>query len=164
MRTYTVQTNAVSMASVVELAEIIGAAGKLCYVTRFKWGASDTTLVTAQSVNVQFTYFPATISNGTGGSSTTAEPTDVGDSAASVTTKTNNTSATTTNSTAVNLISTSEHIYNGIDLRFAMPGAEGSGLPPAIPVPPSTALGIELISTISGTCHADMTIWIAELG
>lgn len=164
MRTYTVQTNAVSMASVVELAEIIGAAGKLCYVTRFKWGATDTTLVTAQSVNVKVTYFPATVTNGTGGSSTTANPVDVGDSAASVTAKTNNTGATTSGGTAVDLISVGEHIYNGIDLRFAMPGSEGNGLPPAIPILPSTALGFELVSTLSGTVHADMTIWIAELG
>ena len=164
MRIYNITTHNVSMASVLELAEIKGAAGKMVFVLRMKWGASDTTIPTAQMIDTSLNFLPATVTDQTGGSSTTAHATDPGDANPSVTAKTNGTAASTSSGTAVIIGNYSEHIYNGLDLRFAMPGSEGGGLPPAPVIGPSEALAWVLNSTVSGTVHGDMTITVGEVG
>lgn len=153
-RPYTVTSENVSIAAAQDLAQIIGAAGKILQIVQCTVGFTDTSLPTAQMLRLQCNYLPATVTNGSGGTSPTPAPLDPGDAAASFTAKANSTTPATTNATAVQLIAVGVHIYAGWDWPFKDP----------IVIGPSESFTFKLLSTVSGTCHASMTVKIIEMG
>ena len=112
-RVYNITFEQVSVSAAQDLVQIIGAAGKTVRVRKCWVGMSNTSLPTAQMCSTRFRFLPATVTNGSGGSSPTAQPLDPGDSAASVTAKANNTTKATTNGTASTLYENGWHAYAG---------------------------------------------------
>jgi hypothetical protein len=155
-RRYTVETENVSVAAAQDLCQVIGAAGKTVKIKRVMVGATNTTLVTAQSIRLNGVFLPATVTNGSGGTAPTFKPVDPGDAAASVTAKANSTTQATTNGTAVTTHTWGVHIFAGLDFTFPI-GAEPV-------VGPSESWVFGLLSTVTGTVNLDMTVEVEESG
>lgn len=157
-RTYTVTTEAVAVSAAQDLVQIAGASGKMLQIVRFKVGATDTTLPTAQMLEMRARFLPATVTNGSGGSTPTPQKTDPGDAAASFTALVNNTTKATTSGTAVTTYEDGVHIYNGVDETY-----DGVNVPGPV-IGPSESWVLELLSTVSGTVHLSTTVWVKEIG
>ncbi len=155
-RIYTISTLNVAVSAAQDLVQVIGAAGKMVKLRRVSVGATDTTLPTAQMMELRCRFLPATVTNGSGGTSPTAEPVDTGDAAASVTAKANSTTPATTSATAVLLQAWGVHIYAGLDYTFPAASQPTCG--------PSESVTFELLSTLSGTCHLSTTVEVEEIG
>src|ERR1700731_4015767 len=117
-RIYTVESPNVLVSAVQDLMQIKGAAGKMLRIRRVTVGATDTTLVTAQSLQLRARYLPATVTDGSGGSVPVPAKTDPGDAAASFTALANNTVQATSSGTAVVLRAWGVHIFAGLDFPF----------------------------------------------
>lgn len=155
-RRYVTGTENVSVSAAQDLVQVIGATGKLVRIKRCFVGATNTTLVTAQSLRLRCRFLPATVTNGSGGSSPTFVPVDPGDAAASVTAKANNTTPATTSGTPVVLQDIGVHIFAGWD--FSWP----AGAEPV--VGPSESFVFELLSTVTGTVNLSATVEVEEAG
>ena len=155
-RRYTVETENVSVSAAQDLIQVIGAAGKTVRIKRVAVGATNTTLVTAQSLRLNLVYLPATVTNGSGGTSPTFKPVDPGDAAASVTAKANSTTQATTNGTSVALEVWGVHIFAGLDFTFPA-GAEPI-------VGPSESIVFGLLSAVTGTVNLSTTVEVEEVG
>lgn len=153
-RTYSVKFEAVTVSAAQDLFQIIGASGKTLKIRRVAVADIDTTLPTAQMMELRCRFLPATVTNGSGGSAPTPEPFDPGDAAASFTAKANSTTKATTNSTAVVLEENGCHIYAGWDYSFPFPPTIG----------PSESFVFELLSSLSGTCTLSGTCVVEETG
>lgn len=155
-REYQVTFDAVLVSAAQDLVFIPGATGKMIRILHRWVGATDTTLVAAQSLQLRERFLPATVTAGTGGTTgITPGKTDPGDAACSVTTAgTNNTGKATTSGTAIVLWSNGVHIWNGYDDELDVP----------YPIGPSEAYVFELESTVSGTVHLSGGVAIEETG
>ena len=154
-RVYSVTFEDVSVSAAQDLVQIIGASGKILRILRAWVGVTNTTLVTAQSIKTRCRFLPATVTNGSGGSSPTPRQFDPGDSNASFTAKANNTTPATTNGTALILGERGDHIYAGAEFTFP------SGKPI---VGPSESFVFELLSTVSGTVNMSGGVEVEESG
>lgn len=155
-RRYSVSTEAVAVSAAQDLAEIKGASGKICRIRRVRVGATDTTLPTAQMLELRCRFLPATVTPGSGGSSPTPRKYDAGDAAASFTAGANNTTPAASGGTAVILEEWGVHIYAGLDWTFADADTPVVG--------PSESFTFELLSTVTGTVHLSMTVEVEEIG
>ncbi len=155
-RRYQVSTEGVAVSAAQDLAQIIGAAGKILRIRRVHVGATDTTEPTAQQLELRCRFLPATVTNGSGGTSPTPRLFDPGDAAASFTAKANNTTPATSSGTAVILEEWGCHIANG--WTWIWPDAETPI------VGPSESFTFELLSTVTGTVHLSMSVSVEELG
>lgn len=155
-RTYKVTFPAVAVTAASDLLQIKGATGKTLQVMRVRWKNTDNTLATAQMLQTRARFLPATVTDGTGGSTATPQPLDPGDAAASFTVKTNNTTKATTGGTPSILHEGAEHIYSGEDIT------DTAGWPT---IGPSESYVFELTSAaIQGTVHLSVTAWVKEVG
>jgi hypothetical protein len=152
-RRYQVSTEGVLVAAAQDLAQIIGASGKILRIRRVHVGATDTTEPTAQQLELRCQFLTG-VTNGSGGSSPTPRPFDAGDAAASFTAKANSTTPAT--GTAVTLEEWGCHIANG--WTWVWPDAETPI------VGPSESFVFGLLSTVSGTVHLSMSVTVEELG
>ena len=100
-RDYTVTFEKVSVDAVQDLFQIKGGSSVMVEIIGFNIDCADTAAPTDQQVAVRCRYLPATVTDGSGGSSPTPQKFDQGDSAAVFTAKANNTTQATTNGTAV---------------------------------------------------------------
>lgn len=155
-RNYTAVFENVTVSAAQDLFQIIGAAGKTVRVKRVSVGATNTTLVTAQSLQLRMRFLPVTVTNGSGGSSPTFRQNDPGDAAPSVTAKANSTTPATTNGTALTLQEWGVHIFAGLDYSFPI------GREPV--VGPSESVVFELLSTVTGTVAMSGTVDVEESG
>ena len=153
-RTYAVTFENVTVSAAQDLVAIIGAAGKMCRIKRAKVSTTDTTLPTSQMLQVRCRFLPATVTNGSGGSTPTPRPMDTGDAAASFTAHSNDTSKATTSGTAITLEENGFHAYQGYDNVFEAPPTVG----------PSESFVFELLSTPTGTVHMSGTVIVEEMG
>lgn len=154
-RIYLVSFEAISVAGATnDLFQIKGAAGKILRVRRFAWWNTDNTLATAQMLQTRGRFLPAAVSDGSGGSSSTPRPYDPGDSVASFTCLTNNTTKATSAGTPTIQMEKSNHIYAGLDYSFLAPPIVG----------PSESFVFELLSTPTGTVHLSGEADVEELG
>lgn len=153
-RIYNVTFDNVAVSAAQDLVQIKGAAGKMVRILHRWVGATDTIIPTAQMVQLRERLLPATVSDGSGGSTPTPQKTDLGDSASSFTALANNTSKATTSGTAVQLWTAGAHIYNGYDDTLDAP----------YPVGPSESYVFELESTLSGTVHLSGGVTVEEIG
>ncbi len=161
MRMYSAQTQAVAVSAAQDIFQIEGAAGKLVFVKRVKVSATDTTEPTAQQISFEGLFMPATVTNGSGGSIPAVVKMDPGDAAGSAIVLANNTIVATTTGIATTNFSAAEHIANGLDLTFALPGESGI---PAPVIGPSESFCLRLLSVVTGTVHMSATVWFAEIG
>jgi S-formylglutathione hydrolase FrmB len=136
-----------------DLVTIIGATGKLVFIKKRWIGAVNTTIPTAQMIQLRERLLPATVTT-TGGTTPTIYKTDPGDAAASFTALVTNTTKATTSGTAIELFATGEHIYNGYDDEASF----------FTPVGPSEAYVFELLSTVTGTCNFSGGVEVEEFG
>lgn len=155
-RRYRVTFEAVAVSAAQDLIQLKGAAGKMLLVRRFWVGATDTTAPTNQQLSLRARYLPATVSDGSGGSTPTPQKTDPGDAAASATALANDTTKATTGGTAVILYENGVNIYAGDDQRRA--------LDEAYPIGPSESFVWELLSSASGTVHLSGGVEFDEIG
>lgn len=153
-RVYTVQTQAVTVSAAQDLAQIKGAAGKLAFITRVEVNATDTSAPTSQELSFRIRFLPATVTDGSGGTTPTPQKTDNGDAAASFTALCNNTTPATTSGTASQGWSGGCNILSGLDYSPPKP----------FPIGPSESGTVELLSTVSGTVHLSITITVEEMG
>lgn len=155
-RAYTVNFENVTVSAAQDLLQIKGAAGKVLKIKRVFLGATNTTLVTAQSLRLRSRFLPATVTDGSGGSTPTPQKVDPGDAAASFTSLANNTTPATSSGTAVLLDAWGVHIFAGLD--FSWP----TGSEPT--VGPSESFTFELLSTVTGTCAFSGSVRVEESG
>lgn len=154
-RRYKVGFEGVAVSAAQDLVQINGGAGKMVRVLRAWAGATDTTAPTAQMLQIRHRFLPATVTNGTTGTtSATVAKTDQGDAAATLTAQTNCTGKATTSGTAVILEEDGFHVFSGYDRAFLTPPTVG----------PSTAYVFELLSTPSGTLHLSGGVEVEEIG
>jgi hypothetical protein len=153
-RVYVVTFEAVLVSAAQDLFQIIGASGKVVVPMRVHISATDTTIPTSQMLELRARYLPATVTNGSGGSSPTPALTDPGLPAASFTSKANSTSKASTNGTAVTVFEGGCHINNGFD----------DPIEPQTPIASGESWVFELLSTVSGTVHLSGSCWCAEIG
>lgn len=155
-RVYRVTFENIAVSAAQDLVFVPGATGKMIRILRRWVGATNTTLVTAQSIQLRERFLPATVTAGTAGTTgITPSKTDPGDAACSVSTAgTNNTGKATTSSTAVILYETGVHLFNGFEEEWLRPP----------PVGPSEAYVFELLSTVSGTVNLSGGVEFEEIG
>jgi len=151
-REYKVTFEKVSVTALQDLVQVIGATGKMCLVTQVSVASTDVT-PTSQNCAIRCRFLPATVTNGSGGSSPTPAALP-GDSAASFTAKANNTTPATTSGTAVTHLEDSFFISGGYSFQFPSP----------IPIGPSESFVFELLNNPSGTITLSGTVWITEIG
>ena len=153
-RTYTVSSNAVVGAAAMDLALIIGAAGKVLRIKRIECSSTDAAAPTSGEMNFKCVYLPATVTPGSGGTTPTPAKQDQGDAAATFTAHANDTSQATTGGSAVTLWSGAAHVLTGLDYSFLQPPT----------INPSTAFQFVLVTLPSGTIHLDMCVTVEEIG
>ncbi len=153
-RIYTVSSSAVVGAAAMDLALIIGAAGKVLKIHRIECAATDAAAPTSGELNFRCRYLPATLTNGSGGTTPTPAKQDQGDAAATFTAHANDTTGASTNATAVVLWSGAAHVLTGLDYMPKSPWT----------VNPSTGVTFELLTLPSGTIHLDMCVTVEEIG
>lgn len=153
-RVYSVSFEKVSVSAVQDLFQIKGAAGKILLIRRVSVSDVDAAQPTAGELALRCRFLPATVTDGSGGSSPTPRPFDPGDAAASFTAKANNTTQATTTGTAATLEENGCHVYSGYDYSFPKPPVIG----------PSESFTFELITTPTATYILSGTVIVEELG
>lgn len=153
MRLYLVTFENVAVSAAQDLLQIKGASGKMLQIVRQWVELVDVSLPAAQGWRLRSRFLPATVTDGSGGSTPTpvAQP---GDAAASFTALANNTTQATTNGTAKIHWAGGGHIYSGSRWTFQEMPAIG----------PSESFVFELLSTPSGTIHLSGGVEVIEIG
>lgn len=153
-RTYAITFENVLVTAAQDLVEVKGATGKMVRILRQWVACTDTSLAAAQMLSLRSRFLPATVTDGSGGSTPTPRPIDPGDAAASLTALVNNTTKASSGGTATILEENAGHLYGGYDYQFPRP----------IPIGPSEAFVFELLSTVSGTVHLSGGVLVEEIG
>jgi hypothetical protein len=153
-REYSVTFEQVSVAAAQDLVQIEGASGKMLRIKRIYVASSDTTAPANQQLALRARFLPATVTNGSGGSSATPRPFDPGDPSASFSALINNTTKATTGGTALVLEDNACNIFAGYDYMFPYPPDIG----------PSESFVFELLSTVTGTVHLSGGVVVEEIG
>jgi hypothetical protein len=153
-RRYKVTFEGIAVTAAQDLIQITGAAGKIVRVLRCWVSNTDTTLATAQMMQVRQRFLPATVTAGSGGTTPVIQKTDPGDASASFTALANNTTKALTGGTAIVADEDGCHIYAGYDKAAMSPFAVGA----------SEAYVFELMSTVYGTVHLSGGMEVEEIG
>jgi hypothetical protein len=153
-RVYSVTFENVTISAAQDLFSFKGSTGKTTKLKRILFGMTNTTIQTAQGLRIRGRYFPATMTQGSGGTAPTPTPADPGDAAASFTARVNDTVQATSSGTAVNYLAQGVHNYGGFDVSF--PDMPAFGL--------NEGVTVELLSTVTGTCAFSGTAWLEETG
>lgn len=153
-RLYTVTFEKVTVSAVQDLFLLLGATGKMCKLKRVAIADVDATLPAATQMALRVRFLPATVTNGSGGSTPTPQKFDPGDAAASFTAHANDTVKATTSGTAVTIEENGAFLYSGWDYTFPNPPVFG----------PSEAIVVELITTPSATWILSGSVLVEETG
>lgn len=156
-RRYIVSDEGVSVTAASDLIQIKNASGsnKVCRIIRWWWRPTDNTLASAQGISTRCRRLPATVTDGSGGSTPTPRPLDGGDAAATFTALSNNTVKASTNGTAVILDEAGAHVYNGYEQQLEDPPV----------IAPAQSFVFELLSSsLTGTVHLSYGVEVEELG
>jgi hypothetical protein len=136
------------------LIQLTAASNRQARIIRCWVAAVNTTAPTAQMISVRCRFLPATVTNGSGGSTPTIGRMDPGDAAATCTALANNTTKATTSGTGIVLEENGFHIFSGYDYQFPRP--------PIIST--NEAFVFELLSTVSGTVNLSGGLLFEESG
>jgi len=155
-RVYKVTFSGVLVSAAQDLVQIKNGSGsnKVLRILKRWVNATDTVLVTGQSIQIRERRLPATVTDGSGGSSATPQPADGGDPAATFTAAVNNTTKATTTGTPSVIFEDGCHIFNGFD--------DTHDEPPTIA--PGQSYVFELLSTVAGTVHLSGGVGVEEIG
>jgi hypothetical protein len=155
-RIYRVTFENVTVSAAQDLVQIKNASGsnKVLRILRRWISAVDTTAPTGQMLRLRERILPATVTDGSGGSTPTPAKLDQGDPASTFTAFANNTTPATTSGTAIVVYATGCHIFNGFD--------DIHDEPPI--VIPTSSYVFELLSTVSGTVHLSGGVEVEEIG
>lgn len=153
-RTYAVSFEEVAATAAQDLVQVNGAAGKMLKILSVAVAMADTSPPVNQQFAIRCRFLPATVTNGSGGSSPTPQPFDPGDAAASFTAKANNTSKATTSGTAAILLEDSSNSFAGYLYTFPRPPLVG----------PSEGFVFELLNAPIGSPHLSGTVLVEEQG
>ena len=143
----------VSVSAVQDLVQINGATGKTVLVRRV-WLNSVNATPTAQQLRLRGRYVPATVTNGSGGSTPTPRPLDPGDAAATFTARANSTTQATSSGTIIDLWATGCHVQGGVDTMFPTPFV----------VPAGAAFVFDLAAAPTGTLNLSGGVEVEEIG
>lgn len=153
-RLYRVATEQVAVSAAQDLQGYLCEAGKFAWCEGFWVGDVDQTLPLACSLNLALIVMTATVSVGTGGTSSAPQAWDVGDSAAAGSAWQNATSLATTTGTAYTRYPTGCHLYQGLDVRFPEP----------VPLLGGEAAILRLIQAPAASSNLSSGLWIREFG
>jgi hypothetical protein len=153
-RNYRILFEGVSVTAPQDLIQVNGAAGKIFRPIRAWVKNTNTSLPNSQMLQTRCRFLPATVTNGSGGTTPTISKVDPGDAAASITALANNTTKATTSGTAVVLDEGGDHVYAGYDNTFSS----------RAPIGPSEAFVFELLSTVSGSVNLSGGVEVEEMG
>ena len=153
-RTYAVTFEQVACSSAQDLIQIKGAAGKTLKILRQFVAMTDQSPPTNQQFSLRSRFLPATVSDGSGGTTPTPRPFDPGDAAASFTALANSTSKATTSGTATVLEENGCNSFAGYDYMFPVPPIIG----------PSESFVFELLGGAVGTPHLSGGVIVQEQG
>lgn len=153
-RRYSVTFENVAITAAQDLFQIKGAAGKMLRIISVKLGSTNTTLPTAQMLQTRARFLPATVTDGSAGTTPTPQTIDPGDAAASFTALANNTTKATTSGTAKTQHEAGVHIFAGEDYQFPDPPCIG----------PSESFVYELLSVPTGTANFSGKVIVEEIG
>ena len=153
-RVYTVVFEKVACAAVQDLFQIKGATGKILLIRSVALSCVDATLPTAGMLALRCRFLPATVTDGSGGSTPTPQKQDPGDAAASFTALANSTTPATTSGTAVKLLEDGTHVYAGYRYDFLKAPVVG----------PSESFVFELITAPAASSTLNGTVVVEELG
>ena len=153
-RQYDVNFENVLVSAAQDLVQIKGAAGKILRIRRVRVSCVDTTAPTNQQLRLRCRFLPATVTDGSGGTTPTYNRLDPGDAAASFTALANDTTPATTSGTALVLETNGCGIFGGYDYEFPNPPVVG----------PSESFVFELLSTVTGTVHLSGGVRVEEIG
>lgn len=152
-RRYRISTEGVSVSAAQDLIQVNGASGKMVKVLGVGVGASNQS-PTNQQIALRCRYLPATVTNGSGGSTPTPRPIDPGDAAATLTARANSTTQATTSGTAILLHAAGANLLGGYDFMFPSP----------ILVPSGAAFTFELTGAPTGTVNLSSWAEVVEEG
>ncbi|MCC8946003.1 hypothetical protein H8A97_13060 [Bradyrhizobium sp. Arg62] len=153
-RIYKVTFENVSVSAAQDLIQIKGASNKILRILRRWVECVDQTAPTGQMLRLRERILPATVTDGSGGSTPTPAKTDQGDAGASFTALANNTTQATTNGTAVAVGTTGCHIFNGYD--------DIHDEPPT--VIPTSSYVLELLGAPLAAVHLSGGVEVEEIG
>lgn len=153
-RRYVVSFENVTVSAAQDLISVKGSTGKSIRLISVKVGATDTTLPTAQMLQLRVQFLPVTVTAGSGGGAATPRLLDPGDSAAAATARINDTTPATSSGTAVTIHTAGVHIYAGEDYTFPAPPVAGL----------NQQFSYGLLSTVTGTVHLSGNLEFEELG
>lgn len=145
----------VTVSAAQDLVSLKGSSGKMCQVRRVWVQMTSTTLQTAQGLRLNCKLATATITLGSGGSASTPNPYDLGDTAFSGTSRVNDTTPATTSGAFTFVVTYGGHNYAGMDYSFGDKGPY-FGL--------NQGFVFELLSTVSGTCAFSGGVEFSETG
>lgn len=154
-RKYVVSFDNVTVTAVQDLIQINGAAGKMCRIIRAQVYDVDNTPPTSQHLRLRCRILPATVTNGSGGSTPTPAKTDQGDAAATFTALANSTTPATTSGTAQVVDEGGCHVSAGYETMFG-------GAYPTVAV--SQAFVFELVTAPNGTLKLSGSVTVEEIG
>lgn len=154
-RIYCVGFENITIAAAQDLVSCKGSTGKICRLLSAWFGPCNTTLQTAQHLRLNIKLATATITLGSGGAAGVASPNDMGDAAASFTSRTNDTTPATTSGAFTTRYPIGIHNYAGYYRNFLGKGPI-FGL--------NQGIVFELLSTVSGTCVFSGGLEIEEMG
>lgn len=155
-RIYDCNFENITVSAAQDLISITGGTGKVCRIKSVRVGATNTSIPTAQMIQLRCRNLPATVTVGSGGAAVTPRPRDIGDAAATVTSRRNDTTGATTNGTATIHYEDGVHLYAGLNYAFP-PGQEPT-------INPTGAFVFELLSTVSGTVAMSGGVTVEEIG
>lgn len=156
-RIYEVTFENVTVSAAQTLVSLTIAAGvRTVKVKRMRVGATNTSIPTAQMLQIRARLSSATFTVGSGGAAATPRPVDIGDSAATATARVNDTTTGTTTGAFTVLEETGCHIYAGYDFSYPQ------GREPVFGG--AEAFLFELLSTVSGTCAFSGGVTFEETG
>lgn len=155
-RRYPVTFERVSVTVAQDLVQVKGAAGKTLRIISQRCKPADGTLPTAMNLAFRGRFLPATVTDGSGGSSWSGGPYDPGDSAASFTAKLNNTTKATTSGTPIVNTEGGEHEFNGYEKVYPV------GEQPV--VGPSESYVFELLNAPAATAVLSGEVIVEESG
>jgi hypothetical protein len=154
-RIYTCTFGNVLVAAPQDLISLKGiGTTKIAKIIRAWVGATDTTIPTAQMLQLNMKFSTATFTAGSVGTAGVAILEDQGDGAVSATLRKNDTTQGTTSGAFTSLMQFGVHIYAGLDFKFPYP----------IPVGLNEGFIFELLSTVTGTVHMSGGIEFTEEG
>ena len=155
-RIYEITFENVSVSAAQDLVSLKGGASRTVKIKRMRVAATNTSIPTAQMLELRASLASATLTAGSGGTAPTPRPVDLGDAAATFTARANDTSKATTSGAFTILEESGCHIYAGYDFSYPQGREPVFGL--------NEGFVFELLSTVSGTVNLSGGVTVEETG